>query len=217
MIARRAAWERREMVKRLLASGAKKAKPFTFRARRPFHPERLFVALTRGQASHCKLAGIAWLASRNDEQATVLHPPSTELGSTSAGLSVVRGSPWWASVDREDWPEGLAEDLLGTALWDEAYGDRQVEIRVSFLQPVQSLPPLHHETIEAELTSCLLTDAELEAGAKAWDKLDDPFLFREENTPFSFAGPPLRSLTCHPCGPPKRQMNAASPRAVVLD
>ena len=210
MIGRRAAGERREQLKQLelrMAAEARKRDPFTFRARRPFHPERLFVALSRGQMSRCKLEGIAWLASRNDEQAKVLHPPSTQLGSTSMGISIVRGPPWWAAIPRGEWPEGLAEDLLGTPLWDEVYGDRQVEIRVSFhaTSTAQTMPQLHRKSVETELAACLLTMAELEAGPMAWGELDDPFLLKEERAPFSLmvgrAGPRLRPQVCRPCQP----------------
>ena len=201
MLARRAAWERREQILWLKHKAeVKTMKPFTFRAKRPFHPERLFACLSRGQTSRCSLRGIAWLASRNDEQATVLHPPDTQLGSASTVVSIVRGPPWWASIDREEWPDGLESDLLGTPLWCETYGDRQVEICVSSSATAQTTPQLDGKSIEAELASCLLTDSELEAGVDVWDELNDPFLDKEQSAPFSFAaGVPKQSRFCRPC------------------
>ena len=203
MISRRAHWRRRGEILRLERKiEARKLQPFTFRARRPFHPTRLYVCMkSQGQASRCKLEGIAWLASRNDEHATVLHPPSVQLGSISTSVSIMRGPPWWASLDRTKWPDGLEEDLVSSPLWCETYGDRQVEIHVTSYTSPQIMPQLKQELIEAELSSCLLTDAELEEGPEAWDDLDDPFLEKEQASPFSFAGFKVKPLICRPCGP----------------
>ena len=207
MISRSAAWGRREQILRLQRKRElEAARIFTFRARRPFHPERIYTCLTRGLASKCRLEGVAWIASRNDEHATVLHPPSKQLGSASMSVSITRGPPWWASTDRSEWPDGLAEELLNSKLWDETYGDRQIEIRVS-LEAAQTTPRLDRDSIEKELLSCLLTDAELDEGVEVWDEMYDPFLEKEQSAPFSFGAAvggvmrDMSAMVCRPCDP----------------
>ena len=175
---RRAMWERRELVARLQRRAQAAQWPFTYRAKRPMHPERFFECLSRGQAGLCSLEGVAWLASRYDEHAIVQHPPS-------AISSITRGPPFWASLPRSEWPDGLVDQLLGTSLWSEPFGDRQVEIKVSVA--AGTVPP-GRASVEAELQACLLTDGELQAGREAWKKLRDPFREEEEGVPFSFEG-----------------------------
>ncbi len=36
------------------------------------------------------------------------------------------GPPWWAAIERENWPEGLEEDIR--PLWHEEHGDRGIEL-----------------------------------------------------------------------------------------
>ena len=221
MVSRRAMWDRRQQIELLERRRAalEELKRFTFRAKRPFHPERLFKCLSRGQSSSCRIEGIGWLASRNDEHALVRHPPLSYSGSASA-VSITRGPPWWASTPHSEWPDGLAEDLNESNLWSSDYGDRQVEIYVSHKEALPGADLHNHESlknmlhawrtsIETELTSCLLTDAELELGPEAWQDLLDPFLVKQMAQPFAFAGmfgmqrdgisnPAL----CSPCGEP---------------
>ena len=45
------------------------------------------------------------------------------LAGTQFALSP--GPPWWAALPADEWPEGLAEDLKGSTLWDGEHGDRQ--------------------------------------------------------------------------------------------
>ena len=63
------------------------------------------------------LQGIAYVATANgwNLQGTV----------SLAGrcTSVIPGEPWWASIAKDDWPEGLGAAIH--PLWDEVHGDRQ--------------------------------------------------------------------------------------------
>lgn len=136
---------------------------FTFRAKRPFHPERLHVALgsrpRHGALAHLlRLKGIAWLATQYNQQA---HPA---LAGTQFNVSP--GPPWWAAVSRETWPEGLAEEIK--PLWHEEYGDRQTEI-------VCIGQELDHAAVSTDLERCLLTDEEMAGGVQRWEALSDPF------------------------------------------
>ena len=137
---------------------------FIFRARRPFHPARLHAALcVRPRAGPLarllRLKGIAWLATRHEQQAS--------LALAGTQFELTPGPPWWAALPREEWPEGLQEDI--GPLWDEAHGDRQSEM-------VCIGQDLDHAAAKAELDKCLLTDEEMAGGGDKWrDALPDPF------------------------------------------
>ena len=137
---------------------------FIFRARRPFHPARLHAALCvrpreEALARLLRLKGIAWLATRHEQQAS--------LALAGTQFELTPGPPWWAALPREEWPEGLQEDI--GPLWDEAHGDRQSEM-------VCIGQELDHAAAKAELDKCLLTDEEMAGGGDKWrDALPDPF------------------------------------------
>ena len=81
---------------------------------------------------------------------------------------LIPGSPWWAKIEREDWPEGLSEAIM--PLWDETHGDRQTEVVVIGRH-------MDRERVEAALRSCLLSEKELAAlDPETWDELfGDPW------------------------------------------
>lgn len=140
---------------------------FILRARRPFHPERLSVAVKAMESREgvlgqlVRMKGVSWLASRNGEQSV--------MQMAGYRFSVVPGPPWWAAIPREEWPEGLSEDIK--PLWQEPHGDRQIEI-VCIGQAMDKV------AVEEALRACLLTDDELLA-VDTWSSLVDPFLVAE--------------------------------------
>ena len=70
------------------------------------------------------------------------------------------GSPWWANIEREDWPEGLAEAIA--PLWNETSGDRQTEL-------VLIGRDMNPARVKDALESCLLSEQELVAmPPEAW-------------------------------------------------
>lgn len=136
---------------------------FIYRAKRPFHPQRLHDALCSrprpgplGRLLRAK--GIAWLASQHGQQA------HAALAGTQFALTP--GPPWWAAMDRELWPDGLEECIR--PLWDETHGDRQTEL-------VCIGQELEHAEVKAELDKCLLMDEEMAGGDESWAALPDPF------------------------------------------
>ena len=137
---------------------------FTYRATRPFHCERLGHIL-EAMASHrapferiFRAKGFLWLASRLELQG--------DFSFAGNHYNLNPGNPWWATIDRQDWPDGLAEAIV--PLWHEPYGDRQQEFVVigqSFDQQV----------VTQALNDCLLNDDEMSAGPDAWRQQPDPF------------------------------------------
>jgi G3E family GTPase len=135
---------------------------FVFRARRPFHPERLMTAIRAGFAGVLRSKGLVWLASRNDL-----------AGSWSlAGRSLVLDPAgfWLAAVpaaERDaDW-NAMAGDEAAEA-WQEPWGDRRQELVFIGIE----MPRL---SIVGALEAALLTDEEMAAGAEVWSGLEDPF------------------------------------------
>ena len=138
---------------------------FTYKSRRPFHPQRLnrvfqtlmekkeapFHTLLRGK-------GFCWLAPHAEFQGVFAY-----AGGRS---SLVAGSLWWAAVPKEEWPEGLEESI--TPIWREPYGDRQQEI-------VLIGQGMDEEAMTKVLDGCLLNDEELESGLTFWESFENPF------------------------------------------
>ncbi|MCP4889202.1 MAG: GTP-binding protein [Planctomycetaceae bacterium] len=139
---------------------------FVYRSRRPFHAARFSEAMRGGFGEGrpmngvLRSKGLMWIASRND----------WAYDWSQAGSSV-RMNPvglWWAAAPKDEWPEDEASISEITAKLTGPYGDRH-----------QALVFIGHEMnpsrIIETLDQCLLTDAELALGPKAWRRFDDPF------------------------------------------
>ncbi|OLP80861.1 putative metal chaperone YciC [Symbiodinium microadriaticum] len=129
---------------------------FIFRARRPFHPERLRslmeAACARSGAMQdlVRLKGITWLACHNNLSLTAAFAGSS--------FAITLGPPWWAVVPRSDWPQGLEDGLK--PFWDDVYGDRQQELVCIGIH-------MDETAVKAALEQCLVTDEELALGNMA--------------------------------------------------
>ncbi|WP_087752401.1 GTP-binding protein [Paraburkholderia caledonica] len=139
---------------------------FVYRARRPFHPERLWALLHEEWKGVLRSKGFFWLATRNDI-----------AGSLSQAGGACRHGPagmWWAAQDRSEWPE--ADDELAAEIaadWygapdDLSIGDRRQEL---VMIGVGIDPALW----SAKFDACLLTDAEYALGPQGWQQFADPF------------------------------------------
>jgi G3E family GTPase len=134
---------------------------FVFRARRPFHPKRIWDLIHGADLSGVlRSKGFFWLASRKNLAFVWSH----------AG-GVMRFEPsgfWWASAPAEAWPdeEHDLDDILSN--WDERFGDRRQEL-------VFIGSGMKEAEITASLESCLLTDEEMALGEESWEVLEDPF------------------------------------------
>jgi G3E family GTPase len=130
---------------------------FIFRSRKPFHPERLWTLLhdEDGLPGVVRAKGFCWIATR---------PRFVGILSCVGHLrDLSQGQPWWAAVEVDLWPEGLAADFESSGLWQEPHGDRMQELVVIGRQV--------KEDIESRLDRCLLTDSEM---TEPWT-FQDPF------------------------------------------
>ncbi|MEA3122352.1 MAG: hypothetical protein QOH33_1930 [Paraburkholderia sp.] len=138
---------------------------FIYRARRPFHPERLWALLHEQWRGVLRSKGFFWLATRNDV-----------VGSLSQAGGACRHGPagyWWAAQPREEWPvdDELAAEIA--ADWhgnpaDTTIGDRRQELVMIGVD----LDATHWR---AKLDGCLLRDDEYALGPSAWAGFADPF------------------------------------------
>lgn len=133
---------------------------FVYRARKPFHPQRLWQWFNTEWSGVIRSKGRYWIASRPEFCATWSQAGAvtrTEL----AGM-------WWIATPHEDWPEDEESFAQIKSRWEEPYGDRQQEIVIIGMQMDKS-------SIENGFNACLLTDAEIAMGMEAWRSLTDPF------------------------------------------
>jgi len=133
---------------------------FVYRARRPFHPGRLWDVLQERIPGLIRAKGFFWLASRHNH-----------AGIWSQAGHVFRddlAGRWWASLPRDEWPqEPVARDEI-RRLHEEPYGDRRQEL-------VFIGAGMDRASIEQRLDHCLLDDVEMRLGQLGWESFADPF------------------------------------------
>lgn len=139
---------------------------FIYRARRPFHPERLWALLHQEWKGVLRGKGFFWLATRNEIG-----------GSLSQAGGACRPAPagtWWAAQDRSEWPQDddelsaeIAADWYGDPD-DPTIGDRRQELVLIGVD----IDPL---VWKANFDACLLSDTEYALGPEGWQQFADPF------------------------------------------
>ncbi|MBL8896205.1 MAG: GTP-binding protein [Planctomycetes bacterium] len=135
---------------------------FVYRARRPFHPQRLWAFFNTDDFSSGVLRskGFFWIASRPHR-----------VFEWSQGGAVATASPrgpWWAAVPREQWSDEAIAEAQRPGMWVEPYGDRRQEL-------VFIGKRMNERLIRSALDACLL-EAEVEAlPMQVWEALGDPF------------------------------------------
>ncbi|WP_432258957.1 GTP-binding protein [Cupriavidus sp. TMH.W2] len=151
------------------ADSASGVSMLVYRRRRPFHPQRfadlIHTEWLREHGSVLRSRGLFWLASRMDTAGD---------WNQSGGVCRHGGAgAWWAALDPAEWPADTAEraeveaDMqIGGA--PAPFGDRRQELVLTGLD-------LNQAALQARLDACLLTDAEMSAGAAAWATYADPF------------------------------------------
>lgn len=135
---------------------------FVFRARRPFHPQRLYDFVTDEvlTAGLLRSKGFCWLVTR---------PRWAALWSQAGSvMDLTPQGTWWADAPRDEWPADPAERAEIEAQFVGEYGDRRQEL--VFIGRKMNAPAMR-----AALEAALLTDAELTGGPAVWDAIADPF------------------------------------------
>lgn len=140
---------------------------FVYRARRPFHPQRLWELLHEDWPGVMRSKGLFWLATRMGEAGLW-----SQAGSACCHQS---GGRWWASLPDSMWPEDesvreeLRTDFRGP------YGDRRQEL-------VFIGQALDEVALRKRLDQCLLDEHEMRMGPLGWSQLPDPFPTWEADT-----------------------------------
>lgn len=133
---------------------------FVYRARRPFHPGRLWDALQHHMTGVIRAKGFFWLASRNNH-AGVWSQAGQNFRDDFAGR-------WWSSLPHEEWPEEAAALEEIERVSEEPHGDRRQELAFIGVQ-------MDTKSIRSELDRCLLDDIEMRLGQLGWESFADPF------------------------------------------
>lgn len=135
---------------------------FSYKARRPFHPEK-FHQLLHSLDKYGKLLrskGYFWLASR---------PQFAGQWNQAGGIAHYGfGGMFWKAVPRKEWPTD-EENLASIERdWIEPFGDMRQEL-------VFIGQELDKASITKALDNCLLNEEEVLRGQAYWVTLQDPF------------------------------------------
>ena len=139
---------------------------FVYRARRPFHPERIWQCLHEPWPGVMRSKGLFWIASRMNESGLW-----SQAGNACSHQSAGR---WWASVPDDMWPD---DEVVRKSIQSEfrgPFGDRRQELVVIGQD-------LDKQTIRTALDACLLDDLEMRMGPMGWRHLPDPFPVWEDD------------------------------------
>jgi G3E family GTPase len=133
---------------------------FVYRARRPFHPERLWELLHEDWPGVMRSKGLFWLATRMNESG-LWSQAGTACSHQSAGR-------WWAVVPDDLWPDDDHVRQIIRSDFRGPYGDRRQELVIIGQD-------LDEPSLRDRLDQCLLDEHELRMGPLGWTQLADPF------------------------------------------
>ena len=143
---------------------------FVYRARKPFHPERLqLIMVAKMMKGVYRAKGFFWMCTQHD----------TCFDWNQAGDVVNLGlsGTWLATIPDEQWKEQYGEEMITDEVIQEIkkdfegeYGDRRQEIVFIGDKTEMSI-----EEITEQLDFCLLTEKEMKLGVEGWkQKIKDP-------------------------------------------
>ncbi|WP_291268416.1 zinc metallochaperone GTPase ZigA [Gemmatimonas sp.] len=133
---------------------------FVYRARRPFHPQRLWDQVDRGLPGVLRAKGFFWTATRPDL-----------VGSWAQAGQLVEVNPagyWYVASPADSWEVDDEERAIIEGHWDPEVGDRRQEIAIIGQR-------LDQPALTAMLDACLVTPEEFAAGPALWSAFHDPF------------------------------------------
>ncbi|MGL4421199.1 MAG: zinc metallochaperone GTPase ZigA [Gemmataceae bacterium] len=135
---------------------------FVYRARRPFHPDRLYQLLMNKAFMEqiLRSKGFCWLVTRPKWVAYWAH--------AGRMMELSPRGVWWDTVPPEEWPADLEEQEQIRSHFEPPYGDRRQEI-------VFIGQKLNEQRCREFLDAALMTDKELAAGPAHWSQIADPF------------------------------------------
>jgi len=128
---------------------------FTYRRRRPFHPERFRAFLADLPRSVVRSKGSCWIATGADCSYT--------MGQAGPSVRVEAAGPWIASLP--EFEQDAYRRNRSNLDWDEEWGDRRTAL-------VFIGRGMDEDALTAALDGCLLTDDEM---AASWDGFDNGF------------------------------------------
>ena len=132
---------------------------FAYRARRPFHPEKIHDLLSGELPGVIRAKGLFWLATRPQWVA--------EFALAGALSSVKAIGTWWATIPKENWPDTKSTREYLREHWQEPWGDRRQEL--VFIGSGIDWPSLN-----AALDNCLVNDDAVNS-IETLPDLPDPF------------------------------------------
>lgn len=133
---------------------------FVYKARRPFHPEKLRQFLDEEWKGVLRSKGFLWIATRMNY--------SIEWSQAGGACRIEPGAMWWAAMDKARWPQDplLLRDLHQS--WEEPWGDRRQEVVFIGINMDQNW-------ITSHLDECLLSDGDMLLAEAGWQEFCDPF------------------------------------------
>ncbi|PQV52858.1 G3E family GTPase [Defluviimonas denitrificans] len=132
---------------------------FVYRARRPFHPQKIHDVLNGPLPGVIRAKGHFWIATRPDWLA--------EFSLAGALSSVKPMGMWWATVPKERWPDHPEGRAYLKRHWQEPFGDRRQEL-------VFIGAGMDRAAITAALDAALVGN-ETSFRPGQWANLPDPF------------------------------------------
>ncbi len=132
---------------------------FVYRARRPFHPERLYKLIESDWPEVYRAKGYFWLATR--------HNFAGLLSAAGGSVETRLGGFWWVTAPDNYWPTDERQRKRIIEHYVGIYADRRQEI-------VFIAKNLDQDHITSLLDQCLVTKYEFEQGLKLWYSFDDP-------------------------------------------
>lgn len=131
-----------------------------FASKKPFHPQRFLDFLESRLEGVYRVKGYFWLATRMQWVG--------QIGVAGKMVEIGPAGKWWAAIPKSEWDIEDPE-MLETIreYWSEPYGDRRQEL-------VFIGTDMDKGWVQAELQTCLLTDAEYASGPEVWATYHDP-------------------------------------------